>query len=115
MIAQDFFRQRVLATESIAELMRPIHGAPPAGGLWPSKSVPGRFVWLRDKLSGQTICTATAARRVAPRACPPAFAGAGSAGCKQGDGRNEYVHAGGKKTSEDASSAVWDRLGTDKL
>ena len=50
MIAQDFFRQRVLATESIAEL------------------------WLR-----------------------------------------EHVHAGGKKTSEDASSAVWDRLGTDKL
>ena len=98
MIAQDFFRQRVLATESIAELMRPIHGAPPAGGLWPSKSAPGRFVWLRDKLSGQTICTATAARRVAPR-----------------DGRNEHVHAGGKKTSEDASSAVWDRLGTDKL
>ena len=107
MIAQDFFRQRVLATESIAELMRPIRGAPPAGGLWPSKSAPGRFVWLRDKLSGQTICTATAARRVAPRACP--------CGCKQGDGRNEHVHAGGKKTSEGASSVVWDRLGTDKL
>ena len=46
--------------------------------------------FIIDNSSGQTNCTATAARRVAPRACPPAFAGAGSAGCKQGDGRNEH-------------------------
>ena len=38
-----------------------------------------------DKSSGQTICTATAARRVAPKACP--------CGCKQGDGRNDHNEA----------------------
>ena len=50
-----FSRQWVPATESIAVAL------------------------LRDKLSGQTICTATAARRVAPR-----------------DGRNEHVPLAGK-------------------
>ena len=38
--------------------------------------------FIIDKSSGQTNCTATAARRVAPRACP--------CGCKQGDGRNNH-------------------------
>ena len=46
--------------------------------------------FIIDNSSGQANCTATAAQRVAPRACPPAFAGAGSAGCKQGDGRNDH-------------------------
>ena len=71
--------------------MRPIPGAHPAGGLRPSKSAPGRFVWLRDKSSGKTICTAIAARRVVPR-----------------DGRNEHVPVSAKKTSEGASSVVCD-------
>ena len=56
-------------------LMCAFPGAPPTGALRASKSTPGRFVktlrkpWMagRDKSSGQTICTAPAARRVAPR------------------------------------------------
>ena len=65
MIAQDFCRQRVPATESIAVAM-----------------IEGQIV-RTDNLHGASR----------PQ------------GCAQ-DGRNEHVPAGGKKTSEGASSAV---------
>ena len=55
MIAPDFSRQRAPATESIAVAL--VEGARVR---WREKD-------KRDKSSGQTICTATAARRVAPR------------------------------------------------
>ena len=62
MIAQDFGCQRVPATESIAVAL-----VEEARARWQPKD-------KRDKSSGQAICTATAARRVASR-----------------DGRNERI------------------------
>ena len=108
--------------------MRP-HGA--QGVLRTSKSAPGRFVppagagacpvldtgtesVAGTTVEGQIVRTDDLHGDSRPLGCgqslPPGLqhTGAGSACCKQGDGRNEHVPAGGKKTSDGASSAVCD-------
>ena len=86
LLRADLCRQRVPATESIAVAL-----------------VEGQIV-RTDNLHGDSC----------PQGCaqslPPCLQPQGQAlyGVEQGEGRNEHVPAGGKKTSEGASSAVCD-------
>ncbi len=99
MIAPDFLRQRVLATESIAVVdVRPPWRAP--CGHPSDVQICSRQICL---VEGQIVRTDDLHGDSRPQGCAQSLP---LYGVEQGDGRNEHVPTGAKKTSKGASSAI---------